>query len=228
MDGFRDRLIDALAADLRPVRPLLPPALRTLLWLILVAIVAAVLAMFADVSATWHRLSAISDMWIAALGSIATMATAALAAFELSLPDRSRAWALLPLPAATLWVGASGLGCIRSVLLPGTHVPAAGETLDCLLFIVGLSVPLSAALMVMLRRGYSLAPRLTAAMAGLASAASAATLLNLFHPFAVAAADLFVHGIAVLIVVVTVRAVGSRTLQYSFATPVTVPLDGSN
>ena len=56
----------------------------------------------------------------------------------------------------------------------------------------------------------------------------AATLLNLFHPFAVAAADLFVHGIAVLIVVVTVRAVGSRTLQYSFATPVTVPLDGSN
>jgi hypothetical protein len=83
-------------------------------------------------------------------------------------------------------------------------------------------------MMLMLRRGYSLAPPLTAAMAGLASAAAAATLLNLFHPFAVAAADLFVHGIAVLIVVVAVRAVGSRTLQNSFAVPVTVPPDGSN
>ena len=124
MDGSRDRLIGALAADLQPVRPLLPPALRTLLWLILVAIVAAVLAMFADVSATWHRLSAVSDTWLAALGCIATMAAAALAAFELSLPDRSRAWALLPLPAAVLWVGASGLGCMGGVLLPGTHVAA--------------------------------------------------------------------------------------------------------
>jgi hypothetical protein len=217
MDGSRDRLIGALVADLAPVRPLLPPALRTVLWLILVAIVAAVLAVFADVAATWNRLSAVSDMWLATFGSIATMALAALAAFELSLPDRSRAWALAPLPAAVLWVGASGLGCMRGVLLQGTHVAATGETLDCLLFIVGLSVPLAAALVLMLRRGYSLAPPLTAAMAGLASAAAAATLLNFFHPFAVAAADLFVHGIAVLIVVVAVRVVGSRTLQNSFS-----------
>jgi hypothetical protein len=55
MDGSPDRLIGALAADLRPVRRLTPPALRTLLWLILVAALAAGLAMFADVTATWHR-----------------------------------------------------------------------------------------------------------------------------------------------------------------------------
>ena len=228
MDHSRDRLIGALAADLQPVRPLLPPALRTLLWLLLVAAAAAGLATFADVAATWHRLSAVSDMWLAALGSFATMATAAFAAFELSLPDRPRVWALLPLPAAVLWVGASGLGCMRGVLLSGTHVAAPGETLDCLLFIIGLSVPLAAALMVMLRRGCSLAPPLTAAMAGLASAAAAATLLNLFHPFDAAAADLLVHGIAVLAVVVAGRAVGSQMLQNSFAVPVTPGPDGPN
>src|ERR1700722_19221910 len=116
MDGSPDRLIGALAADLRPARPLPSPALRTLLWLILVAALAAVCATFADVAAAWHRLTAISDMWLAALGSLATMATAAFAAFELSLPDRSRSWALLPLPAAVLWVGASGLGCMRAVI----------------------------------------------------------------------------------------------------------------
>ena len=189
MDGSNDHLISALAADLRPVRPLPPPVLRTLFWLILVAAVAAVLATFADVAAMWHRVTAVPDMWLAGLGSIATMAAAAFAAFEVSLPDRSRAWALLPLPAAALWVGASGLGCMRATVLPGTHVAATGETRDCLLFIIGLSVPLSAALILMLRRAYSLAPTLTAAMAGLASAAAAATLLNFFHPFDAAAAE---------------------------------------
>ena len=228
MDDSNDRLIDALVADLRPVRPLLPPALRTLIWLMLVAAVAIGLAMFADVAAMWRRIGAIPDMWLAVLGSIATMATAAFAAFELSLPDRSRAWALLPLPAAALWVGASGLGCMRAYVLPGTHVAGFGETRDCLLFIIGLSVPLSAALIVMLRRAYSLAPPLTAAMAGLASAAAAATLLNFFHPFDAAAADLALHAVAVLIVVAAARAVGSRTLQNSFAAPVTVPPAGSN
>ena len=228
MDDSNDRLIGALVADLRPVRPLLPPALRTLIWLMLVAAVAIGLAMFADVAAMWRRIGAIPDMWLAVLGSIATMATAAFAAFELSLPDRSRAWALLPLPAAALWVGASGLGCMRAYVLPGTHVAGFGETRDCLLFIIGLSVPLSAALIVMLRRAYSLAPPLTAAMAGLASAAAAATLLNFFHPFDAAAADLAVHAVAVLIVVAAARAVGSRTLQNSFAAPVTVPPAGSN
>jgi hypothetical protein len=82
--------------------------------------------------------------------------------------------------------------------------------------------------LLMLRRGYSLAPSLTAAMAGLAAAAAAATLLNLFHPFDAAAADLLVHAIAVLLVVAAARTIGSRTLKNSFAAPVTVASDGSN
>ncbi len=228
MDDSYVRLIGALATDLRPVRRLPPPGLRALFWLALVAVVAAALATFADVAAMWHRLAASPDMWLAALGSIATAATAAFAAFEISLPDRSRVWALLPLPAAALWVGASGLGCMRAYVLPGTHVAAIGETRDCLLFIIGLSVPLSAALILMLRRAYSLAPTLTAAMAGLASAAAAATLLNFFHPFDAAAIDLAAHAAAVVIVVVAARALGSRTLQNSFAGRVTTPRAGSN
>jgi len=215
MADSNDRLISALAANLRPVRRLPPPALRTLFWLILVTAIAAALSTFADIAAMWHRMTATPDMWLAGLGSIATTATAAFAAFEVSLPDRSRAWALLPLPAAALWVGASGLGCMRAYVLPGTHIAAIGEARDCLLFIIGLSVPLSAVLIVMLRRAHSLAPPLTAAMAGLASAAAAATLLNFFHPFDSAATDLAVHAIAVAIVVAAAWAFGARILQYS-------------
>jgi hypothetical protein len=228
MDNSHDHLIGALAANLAPVRRLPPPALRALVWLILVAASAAMLAMFSDVAGMWQRLTASADMSLAALGSIATAAAAALAAFALNLPDRSRAWALLPLPAVALWVGASGLGCLRAAILPGTHVAALGETRDCLLFIVGLSLPLSAALILMLRRGYSLAPSLTAAMAGLAAAAAAATLLNFFHPFAAAATDLAVHAAAVALVIAAARALGGRILQNFPAVPVTVPLAGSN
>lgn len=215
MDDANDRLIGALAADLRPVRRLAAPTLRALLWLALVAVVAVALAMFADLAAMRDRLTASLDMGLAMLGSVATMATATLAAFELSLPDRSRAWALLPLPAAALWVGASGLGCLRPYVLPGTHVATAGEARDCLIFIVGFSLPLAAALIVMLRRAYPLAPTLTAAMAGFAAAAAAATLLNFFHPFDAAATDLAVHAVAVALVVAATRTFGGRLLQNS-------------
>ena len=103
---------------------------------------------------------------------------------------------------------------MRAYMLPGTHFAAIGETRDCLLFIIALSVPLSAALIVMLRRAYSLAPPLTAAMVGLASAAAAATLLNFFHPFDATAADLGVHVVAVAIVVAAAqRCRGQRTYR---------------
>jgi hypothetical protein len=43
-----------------------------------------------------------------------TGAAAVLAAFNLSLPDRSNAWALLPLPTLLLWIGSSGYACFRN------------------------------------------------------------------------------------------------------------------
>jgi hypothetical protein len=219
MENAHDRLIEALAVNLRPVRRLPSPALRALVWLALVAAAAAALAMAADLPALARRMMASPDMWLAALGAVATTVTAALAAFELSVPDRSRTWALLPLPAAVLWVGASGLGCLRGYVLPDTHVAGIGEARDCLVFIVGVSIPLLTVLLVMLRRAYPLAPALTAAMAGLASAAAAATLLNFFHPFDAAVTDLAVHAIAVALVVAAARAFGARALQNSAPGP---------
>jgi hypothetical protein len=112
-------------------------------------------------------------------------------------------------------VGASGLGCLRTAILPGPHAAATGDGRDCLVFIVALSAPLAAVMVVMLRRAYPLAPALTAAMAGLAAAAASATLLNFFHPFDAAATDLSVHAAAVALVVIAARALGARALQKS-------------
>ncbi len=211
-----ERLIRDLAADLTPVRRLRPPLVRALGWLAVVMGIAVALAMVADLRGLALRLTAAPDMWLAVAGSAATAVLAAIAAFQLSLPDRSRVWAALPLPAALVWIGASGAGCLRAWLAPGTHVADLSETRDCLMFIVGLSVPLSALLILMLRRACSLQPGLTAAIAGLAAAAAAATLLNFFHPFDAAATDLAVHAGAVALVIAANRAFSGRLLAANF------------
>jgi len=210
MASSHDRLIDALATGLRPVRRLPAPGVRAALWLALVAAIAAALAMVADLGAVAHRLSATPDMWFAVLGEVLTAVAAAVAAFELSVPDRKPAWALLAVPPFLLWIGASGLGCLRTWIVPGTHVAGMRETGDCLVFIVGLSVPLGAVLLLMLRRAFPLRPDLTAVTGALAVAAAAAALLNLFHPFDAAATDLAVHALAVAIVIVAGRTLGRR------------------
>jgi hypothetical protein len=208
-----DRLIQGLASGLTPVRRLPSPAKRALLWLAFVAAIALLLATFADLTALRHRLMAEKDMWLAVTGSTLTAALAAFAAFKLSLPDSPRTWALLPLPAAALWIFASGMGCLRGWLVPETHPADMNEMRDCLMFILALSVPLSALLFAMLRQGYPLQPGLTAAVAGLAAASAAATLLNFFHPFDAAATDLAVHAFAVALVVVVARSLGRHSFD---------------
>jgi hypothetical protein len=207
-----DDLIRHLATDLAPVQRLPSPGLRALMWLAVVAALALAFMAFSDLTGVTRRLAAAPDMWMTALASAATTVFAAMAAFHLSVPGRSRAWALLPLPAALIWIAAAGAGCLRSWLIPGAHPATMGEEKDCLIFIVAVSVPLSLLLILMLRRAFPLDPGLTAAMAGLASAAAAASLLSLFHPFDASATDLTVHAFAVSLVIVANRFLGRRTL----------------
>jgi hypothetical protein len=157
-----EQLVQALSVDLTPIHRLAPPSQRVLLWLAIVGAVALALAMVSDVGAMIQRLVAAPDMWLAEMGSVLTAVLAAAAAFQLSLPDRKAAWALLPLPAVLLWIGASGMGCLRPWSIADAYPMPPDGTEHCLMFILGLSLPLSLLLIVMLRRGFSLRPNLTA------------------------------------------------------------------
>ena len=224
-----NQLIHGLSADLKPVGRLRRPTLRAAVWLAVVAAIALGLAAFADINAMWQRLTAAPDLWLAVISSTLTAIFAAFAAFELSLPDRSRVWAALPLPAAIFWIAASGLGCLRTWLAPQTHVATMGEARDCFVFIEALSIPLAALLFVMLRRAYPLYLGLTAAIAGLAVAAAAATLLNFFHPFDAAATDLAIHAVAVAIVIVVSSALTGKIFgRHSTPADVTADRLGAN
>ena len=97
------RLIGDLSADLTPVRRLAPPWLRAVYWLLAVLGLALVLIAIRIVF-NWNSAAEVDPYVIpGALASGITAFLAAFAAFELSLPDRSSAWALLPLPAFAVW-----------------------------------------------------------------------------------------------------------------------------
>tara|TARA_R110000824_G_scaffold118960_19_gene272699 strand:+ start:122727 stop:123416 length:690 start_codon:yes stop_codon:yes gene_type:complete len=206
-------LIAALTADLEPVRRLYPPMLRAAFWLALVGGLAIWLLSVSDISAMTARLSDEPDGWAAFIGSSFTALLGAIAVFQLCMPDRSPRWALLPLPAIALWLGASGMGCLRFLTSPDTHIVGPIEAPDCLIFIVGLSIPLSALMLFMLRRAYTLYPNLVSVMSGITVAAAAASLLNIFHPFDAASTDILAHIVAVALVIGANRLLGGRLLN---------------
>ncbi|MCJ2034787.1 NrsF family protein [Methylobacterium sp. J-068] len=206
-----DRLVDALAGDLKPVRRLPAPSLRALTWCAAVFGVGLVAMPFADLDALHIRM-AVPDLRYAALGAVLTAVTAALAAFQTSVPGRSALWVLAPVLPAALWIGASGMGCLRGWVVPGTDLPDAHEVGGCFAFLLSVSVPFSLGLVLMLRRACPLRPNLTAALVGLSAAAAAAALLVPFHPHDATATDLALHGVAVGLVIVVNRLAGGRLL----------------
>lgn len=208
-----DVLIDNLTASLAPVRRVWSPALRSALWLAMVGAMALAIASVSDIPAMIVRLSALPDLWLGVIGSVLTGILGAVAVFHLSMPDRSPHWAWLPVPAAALWLGASGMGCLRYILQPDAHFRGIGEAPDCLMFILGLSIPMSIVMIFAMRRAFTLYPARTSAVAGLAIAATAASLLNLFHPYDAASTDVVVHAIAIAIVIGANRYLGGKLLN---------------
>jgi hypothetical protein len=202
-----DTLITRLAAELRPVRRLSSPWRRAALWLGASAWLFGMLALFANFPAMAERLTAAPDMWLATIGAVSTAILAAIAAHLTSIPGRSPRWAALPLPAFVLWIGASAAGCLRGHAIVATLPEAPMHPMLCFYFIVLAAAPLAVLLRLQVIRAYPLRPRLTATLIGLASAAAAASLLTLIHPFDANAPDLGAHFLAVALIVIAVRRV---------------------
>lgn len=178
-----DPTIEALVADATPVRRLRAPLRRTLIWVGLALTVATIIGVIHGLRPDLHERLAEPLFVLGMFSALATGVLGAFAALMASLPDRSRRWLLLPLPAALLWVGGITGGCLlRWVTLDPDNV-SLGVLLNCLGILTAVSVPLSAALFWMLRPLMRVAPPGTVLMAGFATAALAAAALNLLHDF---------------------------------------------
>jgi hypothetical protein len=196
-----DRLIATLAAQLQPVRRLRSPLLRALLWLAVVGCAGGVLVAREVGLGIFLQRFALPRVAVEDFATALTAVTAVIAAFELSVPGHSPRWAVLPVLPFLGWMGASGLGCVRNGLSLHGAQGLAGESPHCFAFIVGASVPLALGLFWMLRRARPIAPLPVAALATLGVAASAAFMLQFFHPFDVTLIDLALHLSAIGLVV---------------------------
>ncbi len=162
-------LINALTANLTPVRRLLAALILTLL--------AISQGMRQDIV---QRLQAPTFV-VSMAGALLTGILAAVAAFMLSLPDRSRVWLLLPTPALVLWLSAVGYQCLTNWVAFQPDGMRLGETARCFATLVLTSSPLSLAMLVMLRYAAPLRPTAATLTGSLAVAAITATALSLFH-----------------------------------------------
>jgi hypothetical protein len=210
---LHEGLIRQLAGDLRPVQRLAAPWQRAAMWMGAVVLLAVPLASTADLQAVAARLGSVPDMWLSQAGAALTAMLGAWAAFQTSIPGRSARWAWLPVPPALLWIGASTAGCLRLSPIAGTVPEPPMHAMECMKFLLLVSVPLVCLLTWRLMRACPLRPGLTALLAGLASAGAANCLLTLIHPFDATAEDLLVHLAAVLVVVGITRAAGTHVLD---------------
>lgn len=203
-----EELIARLSAELQPVERLAPPLRRAAGWLAFAfAVIAGLVLLHGPRPDLAERLGDWPELlqWIAS-GVTGVLAT--IAAFQLALPDRSPRWALLPLPAAAIWIGTLGLGCLADLLRIGPQALNPGVSWGCVGFILGLGIPLSGSLIWMLRFAAGFRPLPVAVMGGLAGAALSAAGLWLFHELDGAAESLVWHGGMTLVVVMLFLAFG--------------------
>src|ERR671918_281383 len=157
-----------LCADAKPVRRLRPPLVRAAMWLLFAGLVllalAALLGIRPDLAERLRQ-----PTFVGALaGALLTSVLAAVAAFCLSVPDRSRLWLLLPVPALVLWVATIGYGCLTDWVSIAPGGLRLGSTLDCFLTLVLASLPPAVLLLAMLRHTAPVQPRILPAIGGLA------------------------------------------------------------
>src|SRR5262245_53446558 len=175
-----DELIQRLAADTAPVRPLRAPWLRGLLWLALALPYVAIVV--------WSHLTRLDAQMLAdwrflveQAATFATALTAAIAAFASIVPGYNRRWLLLPLGPLALWLISVGHGCIQDWLRLGLGGLALRPDWDCLPAALIIGIVPAAAMLFMLRRGAPLFPRMTLALGALAVAAISNLGMQLFH-----------------------------------------------
>jgi hypothetical protein len=210
-------LIHGLAARLRPVRPALHPAVATLLWCSVAgAVILAVVVVSGPRPDLAERLAAGFDL-LQILTATATGVLAAFAAFQLALPERDGRWALLPIPAAAAWLATMGLGCLQDLTRVGPEALRIGVSLPCLVFIAGLGVPLTVAMLWLARHAAWLRAGPVAALGGLSAAALASVGLSLIHHLDAAVMVLVWHGVSVLVVAGVASLLGPRLMRRALA-----------
>jgi hypothetical protein len=209
-----DELIRRLAADAGTVRRLHAPWLRGLLWLgLALPYVGAVV--------WWHLAQPIAPQVLAdgrfiveQAATLATALTAAIAAFGSVVPAFDRRALLLPLGPLAVWLVSVGHGCVEDWLQLGAGGLALRADWDCLPAALLIGIVPAAAMLVMLRRGAPLYPRVTLGLGALAVSAVSNLGMQVFHAHDVSIMLLVWHLGGAAVLALLAGALGDRILRW--------------
>jgi hypothetical protein len=204
-------LIRRLAAAGTPVRPLARPWMRTAIWF------AVSLPYLWLLYLVWpHGESgALIDrrFIIEQAAALATGLTAAAAAFATIVPGASRRIVLAPIVPLALWMGNLERLCARDWWASG-QLPAMLIHWACFPATIVAGIVPAVAIVVMLRHGAPMTPRLTTALGALAVAGLANFGIHFVHPFDASFVVLAWHVVAVFALSAALAAFGDRVFSW--------------
>jgi hypothetical protein len=147
---------------------------------------------------------------------LATALTAAIAAFASVIPGHHRKIYLLPLLPLALWLVSLGEGCASDWLRFGADGLQVHPDWECAPAAIFIGIVPAAAMVVMLRRGAPLAPRVSVALGALAVAAIGNFGLRIFHIGDVSVMVLVWHFGGLALISVLAGRIGRHVLNWRF------------
>lgn len=174
-------LVELLVSELKPVRRLRSPVFRAISWVLVAGAVVILLGIGQGVRGDLSARLGETAFAVGIAATVATAVCAAVAAFALAVPGRSRLWALLPLPPLLTWISAVGHQCLTHWIRYDAGGMAMGETARCFATLALTSLPLWLLMLLMLRRARPVREVPPMLAGSLAVAAMAATAMGLLH-----------------------------------------------
>ena len=173
--------IDALSANLARVRRQASPLMRTMSWIALAVGVISLLALSHGLRPNLFTRASELPFQLEVIGALLTGMLSAFAAFVSGTPGRSKWWMAMPLPALALWMAVIGQQCLSNWIVIGPEGMTLGESAECFATVGLTSLPLSLALIVMLRHAVVMRPLASYLLGGLAVAGIAGAAMSLMH-----------------------------------------------
>ena len=176
-----DALIDHLSDSAQAVRPLRCPGWRTAQWLLIsslsTAVVVFAMSLRTDLGIKLTEMRFLIEQFAA----LATAVLAAYAALTLTIPGRSHRVVLLVGIPLLVWLASLGESCWQVILKHGPAGLQFQAHWECLPAIAMVGAIPAIAMVIMIRRGAPIVPRMTIALGALAAAAFGSFGLLLFH-----------------------------------------------
>ena len=216
-----EQLIHQLADHPAPVRRLPAPWRRAAVWFAIslpyVVVVVFTHSMPASMPIDLSQMLHDRQFIIEQIATLLTAITAVMAAFCSVVPGYDRRILLVPLLPLVIWLLSLGEGCVNDWIRLGARGLALRPDWNCLPPAALIGIVPALAIVIMLRRGAPLYPRITLALAALAVAALGNFGLRIYHVGDASIMVLVWHFGSVIVLALLASWIGQIVLRWKTA-----------